>query len=69
MQHTSIITLACRVFNICMACLSLTVCHVYSIDRNLREVRDNALAEKDRAVQSEQHMTSRYEQVAQEYVF
>lgn len=61
--------LACRVFNLCLGCLSFTVCHVYSINRNLREVRDNALAEKDRAVQAEQQMTSRYEQVAQEYVF
>ncbi|CAB4001470.1 progesterone-induced-blocking factor 1-like [Paramuricea clavata] len=36
-------------------------------NRNLREARDNALAEKDRAVHAEQQMTSRYEQVFQEY--
>ncbi|CAB4029407.1 Hypothetical predicted protein [Paramuricea clavata] len=35
-------------------------------NRNLREARDNALAEKDRAVHAEQQMTSRYEQVFQE---
>jgi hypothetical protein len=34
--------------------------------RNLREARDNALAEKDRAVHAEQQITSRYEQVSQE---
>lgn len=36
-------------------------------NRNLREARDNALAEKDRAIHGEQNMTSRYEQVFQEY--